>query len=184
MSIYASIPGIDADTPTGPPWLYRGSHLLPTVDDPRGGSISLALIPAHITPTLDDADEDGPPLPWLRVSTDAPDTLINPAQARHLADQLTYWADQAQPQTTGNVRDEDIVTLRDALGAVTGQCRALEADLVAARSTIDRVRNLADKYQTWHEGGWAPEDAGLVAREYRDALDQPQEPGTRGEVDG
>ena len=98
MSIYASIPGIDTDAPCGPPWLYQGSHILPDDDDPRGGVISLALIPSHITPTLlDDQPEDGPPWPWLRVSTDAPDALINPAQARHLAEQLTDWADNAQP---------------------------------------------------------------------------------------
>ena len=97
MSIYASIPGIDHDEPCGPPWLYRGSHILPTKDGPRGGEIGLALIPSHITPTLDDDQpEDGPPHPWLRLSMDAPDTLITPAQALHLAAQLTAWAHSTQ----------------------------------------------------------------------------------------
>lgn len=40
-----------------------------------------------------------------------------------------------------------------------------------AEAAIARVRALCDRYQTWHEGGWAPADAALVAREYRAALD-------------
>lgn len=61
--------------------------------------------------------------------------------------------------------------LQEALAAVTGQCRGLEAELVTARSTIDRVRELAGRYQMWHEGGWAPSSAADVAREYRAAVD-------------
>ncbi|MFG2670829.1 hypothetical protein [Streptomyces sp. NPDC048445] len=47
-----------------------------------------------------------------------------------------------------------------------------------AEAAIERVRKLCDRYQTWHDGGWAPADAALVAREYRDALDQAQQPTT------
>lgn len=102
MSIYASIPGIDADAPCGPPWIYKGSHILPADDDPRGGEISLALIPSHITRDgRDDAPENGRPWPWLRLYVDLPGDdptiLINPQQARHLAQQLTDWADSAEP---------------------------------------------------------------------------------------
>ncbi|MEV3996701.1 hypothetical protein AB0K62_13625 [Streptomyces halstedii] len=69
-------------------------------------------------------------------------------------------------------------TLRDALAAVTGQCRSLETELAAERSTIDRVRDLAGRYQMWHEGGWAPSSAADVAREYRAAVDgQPDDTG-------
>jgi hypothetical protein len=102
MSIYASIPGIDDEAPYGPPQVYRGSHILPADTDPRGGSIGLALIPSHITREgRDDQPEDEAPWPWLRMSIDTADrdpaVLITPAQARHLADQLTDWADQADP---------------------------------------------------------------------------------------
>ena len=105
MSIYASLEGIGGDgdpEPLGAPWIYRGSHLTPAEDDPRGGSIGLALIPSHITADArDDSPADGPPWPWLRLHLtpvgDDPCVLINPAQARHLAEQLAGWADQADP---------------------------------------------------------------------------------------
>lgn len=105
MSIYASIPGIGGDgdpEPLGQPWTYRGSHLTPAEDDPRDGAIGLALIPSHITADArDDSPADGPPWPWLRldltVDGDDPCVLIDPAQARHIAEQLADWADQADP---------------------------------------------------------------------------------------
>ncbi|SOD80077.1 hypothetical protein SAMN06272781_6856 [Streptomyces sp. 1222.2] len=105
MSIYASIEGIGGDGDPehlGAPWQYAGSHILPAEDGPRGGSIGLALIPSHITRDgRDDQPEDGAPWPWLRlhlvVDTNDPAVLINPAQARHLAEQQHTWADQADP---------------------------------------------------------------------------------------
>lgn len=104
MSIYASLPGVCADDPTGPPWLYQGSHILPAEEDLRGGEIGLAHIPSHITRDgRDDGPDDDRPWPWLRVSVDGtPDdaVLINPAQARALADQLTAWADHADTKET------------------------------------------------------------------------------------
>lgn len=103
MSIYASTGGLDEEAPCGAPWLYRGSHLLPAVDDPRAdGGISLAEIPSHITRDgRDDRPEDGAPWPWLRVSMDYPDALIGPAQARYLAAELTGWADRAERANSG-----------------------------------------------------------------------------------
>jgi hypothetical protein len=104
MSIYASIPGLDADTPPGPPWVYQGSHILPAEDDPRGGSIGLAMVPSHITRDgRDDQPADGTPWPWLRLSVEQdsgdPAVVINPVQARHLAAQLTDWADSTEGAT-------------------------------------------------------------------------------------
>lgn len=101
MSIYASLPGIDEDAPCGPPWAYHGSHILPVEEDPRRGVVGLALIPSHITRDgRDDRPEDGVPWPWLRLSVDGcpddPAVVLNPAQARHLAAQLTDWADTAE----------------------------------------------------------------------------------------
>jgi hypothetical protein len=105
VSIYASIPGIDGDAPCGPPWIYLGSHILPADDDPRGGSVGLALIPSHITRGgRDDQPEDGRPWPWLRLSIDGcdsdPTVLLDPAQARRLARLLTDWADDAEVKET------------------------------------------------------------------------------------
>ncbi|MCX4786498.1 hypothetical protein OG369_09970 [Streptomyces sp. NBC_01221] len=66
--------------------------------------------------------------------------------------------------------------LADADAAADHTDRTCEA--VAARdraeAAIERVRDLCDRYQSWHEGGWAPSDAATVAREYRAALDEQQ----------
>lgn len=106
MSIYASIEGLgDHGDPEhlGAPWLYQGSHILPADDDPRAGSIGLALIPGHITRDgRDDQPDDRQPWPWLRLSLDTqpsdPAVILNPAQARHLAEQMAAWADQTEAQ--------------------------------------------------------------------------------------
>ena len=94
--------------PTGPcgcgrpnqPYRYRGSHILPAPDDPRGGSVQLAEVPSHITRDgRDDVPADDTPWPWLRLSTTDPDTILNPPQARQLADALTGWL-ATQPDGT------------------------------------------------------------------------------------
>ncbi|WP_326768622.1 hypothetical protein OG978_32525 [Streptomyces sp. NBC_01591] len=98
MSIYSTLPGISGQDPEGAPWIYRGSHIPPANTDPRGGSVTLAEIPSHITRDgHDDQDEDGLPWPWLRLAledlpAETPAVLINPDQARRLADSLTHWA--------------------------------------------------------------------------------------------
>jgi hypothetical protein len=104
VSIYASIEGIgDHGDPEhlGAPWTYQGSHIPPRADGPRAGSVGLAVIPSHITADgRDDRPCDGPPWPWLRVHLDVPGddpaVLLDVAQARYLANQLTTWADQAE----------------------------------------------------------------------------------------
>jgi hypothetical protein len=106
MSIYATIATLDPDdNPDGPglPYRYLGSHLLPHEDDPRHGDIQLAEIPSHITRDgRDDQPEDGAPWPWVRLSVDTPDggvdLVLDIAQARYLAEQLTDWANRAAPQ--------------------------------------------------------------------------------------
>lgn len=104
MSIYASIEGIgDHGDPEhlGAPWVYQGSHLTPTHDGPREGSIGLAVIPSHITADArDDQPSDGPPWPWLRLNLDVPGddptALLDPDQALFLGDQLITWAKRAR----------------------------------------------------------------------------------------
>lgn len=106
MSIYVSIPGVGDlaggdDEQAGELTRYQGSHMLPAEDDPRGGHIGLAEIPSHITRDgRGDQPEDGASWPWLRlhvadVPPDDPCVILTPAQARHLAAQLTGWADSA-----------------------------------------------------------------------------------------
>lgn len=139
MSIYASIYGIGGDGDPehlGAPWQYDGSHILPAEDGPRGGSIGLAIIPSHITADArDDQPADGPPWPWLRldltVDGDDPCTLINPAQARHLAEQLATWADQAAPPEFADGQHWWIDAQRG--GARWGMPRSSDRDVVAAR---------------------------------------------------
>lgn len=99
MSIYASVEGLgdfEDDKTVGAPWIYQGSHILPADDDPRGGSIGLAVIPSHITRDgRDDQPENGRRWPWLRLSLDVPGddptVILNPDQVRHLRDQLDTW---------------------------------------------------------------------------------------------
>lgn len=143
MSIYASLPGIGDigdDETIGPPWIYQGSHILPSMDDPRGGSVGLAEVPSHITRDgRDDQPEDGRPWPWLRLSVVEDgvviDVVINPVQARHLAAQLVAWADSTQEQqlteprpTASEITDDQL----DALHAALDRVRALRAAWIAA----------------------------------------------------
>ncbi|MET8978535.1 hypothetical protein ABZX85_23245 [Streptomyces sp. NPDC004539] len=99
MSIYATIATLDpASHPDSPgrPHRYQGSHILPSGDDPREGDVQLAEIPSHITRDgRDDQPEDDAPWPWLRLSIDDADVILDPATARYLAEQLTDWADRA-----------------------------------------------------------------------------------------
>lgn len=98
MSIWATSFGL-ANDPAGLPRLYRGSHIVPTPDDPRDDEdVQLAEIPFHVTrDDRDDAPEDGRPWPWARLSVGVEDVVIDPAQARALAAALTAWADHADP---------------------------------------------------------------------------------------
>lgn len=97
MSIYASLPGIEDARD------YAGSNVLPSEDQRKAASVDLALIPSHITRDgRDDQPEDGAPWPWLRIDVfngddwEGATAVINPAQARDLARQLTEWADSVQ----------------------------------------------------------------------------------------
>lgn len=50
------------------------------------------------------------------------------------------------------------------------QLDALYSRVEQAEAAVARVRDLADRYQRWHEGGWRPASAAAVAREYRAVL--------------
>ena len=110
MSIFATFLHFDDDE--GPaPIVYRGSHILPSDADERGGLVMLALIPSFINRTGDDGPEDEAPLPWLRLSVAArivteedaqpgemvgtapamQDVILDASQVRRMRDALTAW---------------------------------------------------------------------------------------------
>jgi hypothetical protein len=98
VSVYGSFCTFDVDEPDRrAPMLYRGSHVLPSMDDTRGGSFDLGLIPGHITRDgHDDGDEDGAVWPFLRVgmrgSEEEPDTLVfDVEQVEQLHADLGWW---------------------------------------------------------------------------------------------
>lgn len=91
MSVYGTIFDLEDDEP----YEYRGSHILPAEDDPRGGCVQLAEIPSHITRDgRDDRPEDGAPWPWLRLSVDQADVLLSRDQAREMHERLGAWLEQ------------------------------------------------------------------------------------------
>lgn len=153
MSIYGSIEGIgDLGDPEhlGPPWVYLGSHILPTEDDPRDGVIGLAEIPSHITRDgRDDQPEDGTPWPWLRMHLTTPGdpcVLIDPAQARHLAEALHAWADQADPPEFAGGQHWWIHTRLPSGGSVCGPGSS-DRDAVVARLKELRAANPTAVYR-------------------------------------
>jgi hypothetical protein len=81
------------------PIRYKGSHVLPAATDERGGVLSLAAIPNHITRDgRDDRPENGKCYPWLRVSmyeTETDSVVLTRAQAKRLRDALSEWLDSA-----------------------------------------------------------------------------------------
>lgn len=77
MSIYGSFGGFDeyGEDERQPPIVYQGSHILPSMTDPRGGAVDLAHIPGFISregPHADTDDTDPRPARWpyLRLSVD------------------------------------------------------------------------------------------------------------------
>jgi hypothetical protein len=88
------------------PIIYQGSHILPDEDnDPRGGSVDLALVPQHIT--RDGRDNGDTPWPYLRLGVDAADStyggggsatvVLTQRQARRLRDALSQWLKELPP---------------------------------------------------------------------------------------
>lgn len=79
------------------PIRYRSSHVLPSDEDDRSGSMSLCTIAGWIgapdRPAL--SDDLHPYWPWLRMTaSDEVSTVtlvLDAKQARHMRDQLTFW---------------------------------------------------------------------------------------------
>lgn len=83
------------------PIIYRGSHVNPTQEDPRGGYLLVCGIPDHCHPSA--VDDHGQPVEYLRLSVGEDPSTYNgnePGQAtlvltiKHVAelrDTLTVW---------------------------------------------------------------------------------------------
>lgn len=74
------------------PIRYRGSHVVPSDDDPREGCVHVAEIPSHITADYrHDGPDDGAPLPWLRFGCDETTKLLTRTQVGELLPVLQSW---------------------------------------------------------------------------------------------
>lgn len=107
MSVYCSFGVFAADNEGGdhpPPLIYRQSHVIPNVNDPRGGSFELASIPAFLARGgYDDSKEDGVACwPYLRVSLVASvpgegTVVLDRDQVQALRDDLDGWLERVDP---------------------------------------------------------------------------------------
>lgn len=80
------------------PVYYRGSHVLPTGDDPREGAFGICEIPGYIGDPEADCD---PPHPWLRFWSagsehDPGIALLDRAQVAEIHDYLGEWLARTQ----------------------------------------------------------------------------------------
>jgi hypothetical protein len=89
-----------------PPLVYRGSHVNPSVGDPRGGVLLVCGIPDHCHPDARwDEDDDGRPVEFLRLFASEDETtdggsdpgqatlVLDLKQVTELRDALTEWID-------------------------------------------------------------------------------------------
>lgn len=91
MSIWGTICDLEDD----PPYAYQGSHVLPSEDDLRDGDVQLAEVPSHITRDgRDDQPEDGTPYPWLRLSVNQADVVLDRDQVREVWESMGAWLEQ------------------------------------------------------------------------------------------
>lgn len=97
------------------PIVYKGSHILPSMDDERGGWIDLALIPGFITRTGredeqpdNDEHEDYPAAwPYLRFGVNGTTVVLDKAGVQQVADTLAYWLSRVEPTRLTVARDKE-----------------------------------------------------------------------------
>lgn len=77
------------------PIQYQGSHILPSDDDPRDGSVSLCMIPGFIErdgrALADAGADDRPCWPWLRLSMNTEQVVLTRAHVQEIHDYLGQW---------------------------------------------------------------------------------------------
>ena len=93
MSVWGTI----LDLEDNRPYAYQGSHILPHEDDRRDGGVQLAEVPSHITRDgRDDQPEDRAPWPWLRLSVNQADVVLDRDQVREVYEVIGAWLEQTQ----------------------------------------------------------------------------------------
>lgn len=89
------------------PLVYRGSHILPELADPRGGYIDLAYIPAHVrfwreNPDANSADEPWDPIePFLRFGVNGETVILTTAHVEEVYESLGHWLRRAKGEEQG-----------------------------------------------------------------------------------
>lgn len=104
MSVYGTFGVFAEDGEHPPPLIYRQSHVIPSLGDPRGGSFEIGSIPAFLTRDGRDiaADEDAC-WPFLRVSLAATEpgedtVVLDSRQVIALRDALSEWLQRVDPK--------------------------------------------------------------------------------------
>lgn len=101
MSIYASLPA-PCEYPDDPyfkgrpvPIVYQGSHVVPGLEDDRGGWVDIALIPSHITRDgKDDGPDDGVPYPFLRLGVNNETVVLTYQGVEMVHRTLSEWLEK------------------------------------------------------------------------------------------
>jgi len=79
----------DEEEELGSPWVYQGSHHLPSITDERRGCVEVAGIPDFITR---DGEDEGTSLnDWLRLSVNDCTVVLNRSQVTELCATLIDW---------------------------------------------------------------------------------------------
>lgn len=96
MSIYGTWLFFDEWSEAGAPIRYQRSHVLPSDDDPRGGSVDVGAIPGFIgakgrPPIADEAAGEEWVHPWLRLSVDDVTAVLDRKQVERLHETLGRW---------------------------------------------------------------------------------------------
>ena len=79
------------------PLVYRGSHVLPSSSDERGGHVDLALIPAHVrywreNPNAPiETEPDFPPEPYLRFGVNEGTVILERHHVEQIVSELSWW---------------------------------------------------------------------------------------------
>jgi hypothetical protein len=75
------------------PLVYKGSHVVPTEQDERGGWVDLALIPGHIRhPDIEVMwDPDMAPLPFLRFGVNEETVVLTRHNVEMIHKSLSIW---------------------------------------------------------------------------------------------
>lgn len=74
------------------PFVYQGSHALPSDADERGGDVDIALIPSHITRDgRDDRSEAEGPWPYLRLGVNEGTVILDRSHVEQIVAELTWW---------------------------------------------------------------------------------------------